>query len=297
MERLLKVIAIVLTATVLTVRWTSEARAQNNVTYVSSHYGTNVNNCAGPSTPCANFAQAQSVLNDGGAIVCMDPGFYDNYFTVSKSLTIDCLAGGGALNAINIAIDAPGKTVRLRNLVVNAAFFFNTPQIDIQAASRVYLENVMVTGTLQGAAGLIDHRAGTGILTIVNSSFVSNSGPGIVIAPAGGTIGVELDNVRSAYNFYGIAVASGGRVMIKNSVFTGNGTAGIEADPGAFVSVSGTEVSFNSTGIIASGSVALDNARINSNSTAISGATQSLGNNLLFANSVNGTPPTIISGQ
>jgi parallel beta helix pectate lyase-like protein len=237
------------------------------------------------------------MLNDGGAVICMDPGFYDNYFTITKSMTIDCLAGGGALNIINLTINAPSKTVRLRNIVVNAAFYFNTPQIDIQAASRVYLENILVTGTLQGAPGIIDHRAGPGVLTISNSSIVSNAGSGIVVAPASGTIGVELDNVRSADNNYGLAVGSGGRVMIKNSTFTGNTTAGIEVDPGGYVSVSGTEISFNSTGIEASGAVALTHSSINSNSTAISGATQSLGNNLIFANSINGTAPTIISGQ
>jgi len=41
--------------------------------------------------------------------------------------------------------------------------------------------------------------------------------------------------------------------------------------------------------------VMLSNANINSNSLAINGPTQSLGNNLVFANSSDGTTPTIVS--
>jgi len=148
-----------------------------------------------------------------------------------------------------------------------------------------------------GSPAISDRRAGPAKLVISNSSIVNNPGVGILVAPASGVIGVELDHVRSAYNTYGLAVASGGRVMIKNSVFTGNSIAGIQADGGATVSVSATEVSYNSTGIGANGTVMLSNANITSNSLAINGPTQSLGNNLIFANSVDGTTPTIIAAR
>ena len=85
--------------------------------------------------------------------------------------------------------------------------------------------------------------------------------------------------------------------MIKNSFFTNNSTAGIEGDGGSTIAVSNSQVAFNQTGIAAGGAVTLSNSDINSNSTAISGATQSYGNNRLVGNSTKGTAPTIISGE
>src|SRR2546423_3610247 len=120
-------------------------------------------------------------------------------------------------------------------------------------------------------------------------SFVNNTGVGIVIAPASGIIGAALDNVRSANNSFGLAVGTGGRVMVKNSVFTSNTTAGIEADSGATIHVNTSLVSYNSTGVVSSGTVLLSDSAIDSNSTAISGAARSSGNNRIFANSSDGT--------
>jgi hypothetical protein len=91
-------------------------------------------------------------------------------------------------------------------------------------------------------------------------------------------------------------VGSGGRVTIKHSVFSGNTTAGIEADPGATIEIEETLASFNGTGILANSgaTVSMANSGIISNSTAISGATRSYGNNRMTSNSSDGTAPTPI---
>ena len=291
MTRYLTLIAVLLTAAVLAVQWTSQASAQTNfVTFVSSS-GSDGNNCATPATACRFFSGALSKTFDGGNVQCVDAGNF-GLFTITISVTIDCLVGGGGINTQFFTINAPGKTVILRNIAVNG--FNILGPIDIQAAASVYIENAVVGS---GTTAISDRRAGPAKLVISNSSIVNNPGVGILVAPASGVIGVELDHVRSAYNTYGLAVASGGRVMIKNSVFTGNSIAGIQADGGATVSVSATEVSYNSTGIGANGTVMLSNANITSNSLAINGPTQSLGNNLIFANSVDGTTPTIIAAR
>src|SRR5205085_2591935 len=78
---------------------------------------------------------------------------------------------------------------------------------------------------------------------VKNRSIIGNSGPGIVIAPASGAIGADLEDVTSAYNTYGIAVGSGGRVTIKNSFFTNNIVVGIEGDPGSFIEVKSSKMS------------------------------------------------------
>jgi parallel beta helix pectate lyase-like protein len=169
--------------------------------------------------------------------------------------------------------------------------------IDIVAASNVFLENVLVSNNSQADPGIKDKRAGPGVLTMNNCSVTGVSGPGILIVPASGTIGVDLDNVRSTNNLYGVAVGSGGRVMIKNSIFAGNGDAGIEGDGGSIIDINTSQISFNSTGIVSPGNITISASGVLSNSTGISGPTQSFGNNRIVANSAAGTTPTMIPSQ
>jgi len=266
MTRYLTLIAVVLTAAVLTVQWTSKAGAQAINTYVSAS-GSDANNCDTPAAACRSFFGALSKTADGGTVQCLDAGFFQSV-TITISVTIDCFAGG-ASNTQRVVINAPGKTVILRNIGINALNNTFSP-IAIQAAANVYIENALVGGSAGPA--IRDQRAGPGKLVISNSSIVSNPGVGILVAPSSGIIGVELDNVHSNYNLYGLYVATGGRVMIKNSVFTGNSTAGIQADAGAVVTVNSTQLSFNSIGVsaAASATVTLNSSSIDSNSTAIS---------------------------
>jgi hypothetical protein len=265
------------------------ARAQSFITFVSSS-GSDADNCGTPATACANFGAAQNRTTEGGTITCVNPGFYGGGFPITKSLTIDCLAGGGGAHSLWLTINAPGKTVRLRNLAMNGASAVG-PLLDIVAAGSVHLENVLVTGSTNLA--IHDHRAGPAKLVISNSSIVGNAGAGIVIAPSSGIIGAVLDNVHSDNNAYGVAVGAGGRVMITRSVFSWNGTSGIHADAGAVIEVNDTLASHNQFGINANNgaTVALSNSGINSNTTGISGPTQTYGNNRIFANSNNGTAP------
>jgi hypothetical protein len=91
---------------------------------------------------------------------------------------------------------------------------------------------------------------------------------------------------------YGIAVAVGYNVIISRSVMSENAVAGIEADPGAQVYVENTKVSHNfSYGIYALGTATLANSDIVFNTSSISGATTSYGNNRLAGNG-GGTAPT-----
>jgi len=293
MKRILTLIAI-LVAAALSLPWTSQAKAQFYYTYVS-HAGDDNNGCARPANACYTFPGALGKTNDGGIVSCVDAGNFISVI-ITKSVTIDCLAGGGGINTTDVTINAPGKTVRLRNLAFNGASVTGT-LIDIVAASQVYIENVIVTGNRGGLPCIIDRRAGPAVLVVRDSSIVNCTGPGIVIAPVSGAIGVDLENVTSAYNSYGLAVGSGGRVMIKNSFFTNNSTAGIEGDGGSTIAVSNSQVAFNQTGIAAGGAITLSNSGINSNTKAISGATQSYGNNHLAGNSSKGTAPTLVSSE
>ena len=282
-------IPVLLVLAALVATGTTAARAQNLLSFVSSS-GSDSNNCDAPATACRFFGGAQAKTDEGGAIMCVNPGYY-GISTITKSLTIDCLAGGGAGNTQKLTINAPGKIVRLRNLAVNGLANNFGATLDIVAAASVHLENVLVTGS--SGLGIHDHRAGPGKLVISNSTIEANPGAGIVIAPTSGITGAVLDNVRSNDNVYGVAVGAGGRVMINRSVFSWNGTTGIHADAGAVIEVNDTLVSHNQFGINANNgaTVTLSSSGINSNTNAISGQTRSYGNNRISANSSDGTPP------
>jgi hypothetical protein len=231
------------------------------------------------------------MTSDGGIVRCVGPIQLLIGFTITKSITIDCGLGAGGMSTQALTINAPGKTVRLRNLAVNClGACSSSGAITIVAAASVSLENVQVGGA---GMGVRDLRTGPAKLLIIDSIVEGNSGVGIVVVPTSGSISAVLDNVRSADNAYGLAVGNGGRVMIKRSVFSGNSAAGIEADPGGIVGVSGTLVSYNSIGLQNFGTMTVANSDINSNSTAVSGAVQSYGNNRIFANSGDGTPLTM----
>ena len=301
MNRLLDLIAIVLTALVLTTQWTPEAKAQSLFTYVSSS-GSDGNTCYTPSSACATLPRAIAQNFGGGIVQCVDAANFNiiaNHVNViiDRSITINCVAGA-AISAASFVINAPSQVVKIRNIGITGFSGYTAGStIEIVAASQVYLENITSAGNPSGQPGIYDHRAGPGLLHIRNSSVVNSGGAGIVVAPASGSLGVVLDNVASSYNKYGLAVGRGGRIMITGSTFTGNTTAGIQTDGGAIVDLDTSVVSFNDTGILAGGAITLSNSGINSNTTAINGATKSYGNNRIVANAVAGTAPTIVSGQ
>jgi parallel beta helix pectate lyase-like protein len=290
MKRILRSIAVLVAAAALMLPWMSQANAQNVWSHVSTS-GNDANDCASPATACRTWGEALNKTADSGAILCVNAGHFGFAF-IDRSVTIDCLAGG---NAQTFEINAPGKTVTLRHVSADSGHFGGGAPIEIVAASQVYIEDVMIARSPGAAPGIHDHRAGPAVLVIKNSSIVNNAGPGIVIAPASGIIGVDLENVTSAYNTFGLAVGTGGRVTIKNSFFTNNSVAGIESDGGTFLNINGSQVAFNETGVLSHGSTTLNQTQILSNTTAINGATQSTGNNLIVGNSTDGTAPTIIS--
>jgi hypothetical protein len=259
-----------------------------------SHSGSDTNICLSTS-PCATFSRALSLTEDGGEVSCLDSGSFVQ-FTVTISVTIDCSGTVATPNnefatvcANGIVINVPGGVVTLRGLNVTG-FLCNINGILIQAATAVYIEDCVIQNWPQ--RGISDVRT-TGLtkLAIKNTLVRNNTSAGIVVAAAPKN-SVVLENVHSVGNAYGIGVASGNNVVISRSVMSENAIAGIEADPGAQVYVENTKISHNvSYGVYALGTVALANSDIAFNTSSISGATMSYGNNRLFGNG-GGTAPT-----
>ena len=75
-------------------------------------------------------------------------------------------------------------------------------------------------------------------------------------------------------------------------MFSGNSTAGIEADAGAQVGVEHSTVNFNGTGLQANGTIWIDDTEISFNQTATAGTPVSFGNNRFYANV---TPPASLA--
>jgi hypothetical protein len=193
---------------------------------------------------------------------------------------------------INVGVDPkdPWRTVRLRNIDISGSGSGNVG-ISILSAAAVILEDLAVSGNLK--QGIADTRSeGSTMLTIKNTVVANNAATGVAAA-ASAPNSVVLDNVHSIKNSYGVATAKNNSVVINRSVFSNNSTAGVEADPGAQLMMDNSVVSYNATGISASGGpVAFANTDVAFNGTAATGTTTSFGNNRIFANTAVGTPPT-----
>jgi hypothetical protein len=208
-----------------------------------SHTGNDSNPCT-QASPCLTFAGALNNTLDGGAIDCLDAGDYSNAFRIMISVTIDCRDTHGAIT-INfntgdgITVQAPGKTVILRGLVINASGNAAGADVgvNISGAKTVIIEDCVIRGFIKGIG---DTRSEAGSLivqdtNVTNNAFSQNSGGGIIINPgAGGSIRATLNRVAVTANSFGIAAdgsnsTNGINLTVTNSVISNNIQDGIIA--------------------------------------------------------------------
>jgi Right handed beta helix region len=271
------------------------ASAQASRTWVSG-VGDDANPCS-RTAPCKTFAGAISKTAAGGEIDALDPGGF-GALTITKAITID--GGGGQVasvlvagtNAINVSAGATDVVI-LRNLRLNGLLQTVTPGlngISFNSGAKLIVDHCDIFGFNHDGIQLVLGAAGFAAISNTTITNVSNAGIGV-----GGTAatGVSVDNVHIWGNSFGIAVASGNSVSVSRSVISNSSAAGVEADPGAQLLVDFTEITNNTTGVSASGTVALSNSDISFNTTGISGATTSFGNNRIFGNVSAGTAPTV----
>jgi hypothetical protein len=272
------------------------AHAQSR-TWVSG-IGDDANPCS-RSAPCRTFAAAIAKTMTNGTINCLDNAGYGTV-TITRSMTIDChenlgsvLVGETAGILVNIPTGDPKdplRTARLRNIDIVGAGV-GSQGVSILSAAAVIVEELAVTGVTK--QGISDTRTEGGTLLVVkNTTIANNGGVGIGVA-ATQTNNAVLDNVHAIKNAFGVAIAKGNSVTINRSVFAGNSTSGIQADPGAQLAVDNSVLSYNGAGISTGGGpIALANTDITFNSTGLSGATISFGNNRIFGNAAAGVAPT-----
>jgi hypothetical protein len=278
----------------------TSAHAQASRTWVSG-VGDDANPCS-RTAPCKTFAGAISKTAVNGEINCLDPGGF-GAVTITKSITIDCheifasILNAGT-NGVVIAYDSfavgdTKKTVRLRNINFNGVTTgINGIRIlggASSAGSAVFIEDCMIDGNT--ARGISDERTGGGELSVSHTTVRDMAGTGIAILSS---LQATLDNVRVQNANIGVGVANGGKVMIANSVFSGNTAAGIAGDAGSQITIDNSVTSSNGTGIQSNGTTRISNTDISFNTTGITGATSSFGNNRISGNTAAGTAPTLI---
>jgi hypothetical protein len=296
---------------------TAPAHAQAFRTFVSG-VGDDANPCS-RTAPCKTFAGAISKTQVNGEINCLDPGGF-GALTITKSITVDChevfasILNAGT-NGINVAFDSFGandvrKTVRLRNINFNGVDTgINGIRITgggVITAGVVIIEDCLIDGNFAGAArGISDERVGGGELYVSNTTVRNTGQIGILVVPAGGgvagqRIDAAFDNVRVQNSAQGVVIGNNVRAMINRSVFSGHTGAGILAG-GALapieVNVSNSVSSNNATGVQNNGgttTIRLSTNDISFNGMALSGATQSFGNNRMLGNTSFGNDPTPI---
>ena len=250
LHRILATAALVAVALVAS----APAAAQASRTWVSG-VGDDANPCS-RTAPCKTFPGAISKTAAGGEISVLDPGSYGS-LTITKSITID---GNGHVAGVlvngafsGIFVNAPSTShVVLRNLAfdgsggaVNAIRYI--------AGGSLVLDNVTVRGFQRGVS--FDGGAGvTGRLEILRSGFFDNATAVFLEPEESSTVAATLADVRLSGNGAGVRAESGSTVSISGSTISGNTNSGVNAVAPtgtlpAKVSIDDCAVSGNGVGI------------------------------------------------
>ena len=269
---------VTILASTITLLAAVPAHAQATRTWVSG-LGDDMNPCS-RSAPCKTFAAAISQTAAGGIINCVDAGGFGT-LTITQSIEIDCLntkAGVLSSGTNGFNIDTAGITVVLRGLSIEGNGT-GLVGVSITQNATVHIEKCTIRGfrTSPGAGVRINTTSGNPTVNISDSHITDNGtgagGAGVLSIPSGGSFAfVQIRNTNINGNTFGVANTANSRMRISHAVFSGN-TTGLEADIGAAVTLNDTDVVFNTT--------------------AISGATTSFGNNRITGSiSSDGTAPT-----
>lgn len=262
------------------------AEAQASRTWVSG-VGDDANPCS-RTAPCKTFAGAISKTAAGGYIHVIDPGGFGAVTITKSITIDGAGQMAGVLGSLvnGIVINGTGIKVVLRNLDLEG-FGNGLNAVHILAAAAVHVENCNILnwsghGINAAAAGAtpqvivsnssIRHtnngiRATNARVTVDRVHFDSNStavfsNPNSTITvrdshAAGGVEGfttitatsiINLENVTSTNNTFGVNASGGGTIRISNSAILSNSNTGLFNDGSSqIISLSGNSVQGNPT--------------------------------------------------
>jgi hypothetical protein len=266
----------------LTLFAVASALAQNNISWVAST-GSNSNACT-RTAPCLSFQTALANTNPGGIIKAVDAANYGTV-SVSQAITID---GNGA--RAEIEVGASGATgifisagpVNIRDLTIHVVPGGN----GIFTSADTHIENVVIAGTPVYGVWADGTRLTTKNLTVTGAT---QNGVFITASASAGSSASIRDSVFRGFFFGGTGIYV--------QAISGFATVAL---------IERSELSFNSTGLIADNSVSgggatvrISDCVITGNTTGISaingGQIISFRTNMLAGNSIDGATPFSIS--
>ena len=300
-----KHISFLVAAAALAFSAASPAHAQNVRTWVSG-VGDDASPACARTAPCKTFSGAIGKTNSGGEINCLDPGSYGQV-TINKSITIDCSGTNASILAtsgIGVTINTdqqPGMIVRLRNININGTLT-GSRGISITGVNgtdnAISIEECVVDGFT--TFGIVNSTK-AGRFLIKNTVVRNNHSSAVAVGPPAGnvsTVRATLDNVTTFDLGYGFAFGNGVQAVLKNSIASNHVTGGVQADPGATVSIVSSVLVGNVTGIVANAgsTIRVRDSDIASNITGVSGPIQSHVNNSFVNNGAGGTITPVAGG-
>jgi hypothetical protein len=275
---------------VLLFAFSSLAKAQATRTWVSG-VGDDANPCS-RTAPCKTFAGAISKTATGGEINVLDPGGF-GAVTITKSITISSegFEAGVLVSGTNgVVISATSTSVVVLRGLDFEGLGTGLDGIKVLGSlGALHVEKCTINdfrGT-NGSGIEIATTSGTTQVfikdTIVRNNG-QNTGGGIFINPAGGTVKASLDNVRMENNLFGLKVnGSTSSASVQGSVAAGNSAAGFSGSvSGAVLNIERSMATNNGTGVVcaAGSTVRMGNMIISGNGSPVTpGACSSYKNN------------------
>jgi hypothetical protein len=222
------------------------AQAQATRTWVSGA-GNDLNPCTRLS-PCQTFARAITVTAAGGEISVLDSGGF-GAVTINKAITIDgrgalasILASGLGVSAITVNAGANDQVV-LRHLSLHGSGTASSG-IRFLAGKSLLVEDVDINAFVN--RGIEMSTAVTARMNVRNGS-ITDVPTGVFVTTANGFLAqVAIDNLHLTGLTNGLEGAANSRVVISNSVISGNASNGVLASSATSrVTVEGCQITYN----------------------------------------------------
>jgi hypothetical protein len=238
-------VALIVTALIVTALVSMPAHAQQAMRVFVSGLGVDTNPCS-VTQPCRTFQQAYNTVAANGEIDVLDPAGYGP-LTITKGISIQAHGWGSITQTLGSAITITVTTsdpVTLNGLIVQGGGLFG---IYITSGPSVQILNSVVRGFL---AGTSDQSTTNGSNLLIEDTVASdNNQDGINIQPyGGGSVKATLSRVTANNNLVGIVTIGAGDTTIANSVVSNNSSRGVQSDSGV-TWLARTVISGNATGV------------------------------------------------
>jgi hypothetical protein len=283
-----------LLAAVVSVR----AEAAGVQVFVASN-GSDSNNCADPSTPCATYAGAFAQVSPGGEVLVETTGDYGLVPTITGSVRLMAVPGVLAYTPNRIIVNAPGATVVLKGLTIEG-MGSGANGVDVISVGTLHVEGCVITGFTSGVP-----NGGNGIFIgspgtyFIRDTFVrGNMRAGILVSVSSGVARVFIDRCRIEDNAFGLDTDAGSVTTIRHSVVAGNMFDGLAAEISGELNIESCMSVNNGLGVYSNQTslVRVSNSVITGNDSGVAADSTatllSRGNNTVEGNRTNQTFPS-----